>query len=178
MTMSDISMEYAKALFMLAVENDSAKSYDEALELVSGLFAENPDYMKFLSSYSVSLDERIDALDKAFFDALPKDVLSFLKLLCEKRHIDEFFECRAQFKGMVNEMSRVSFAKVTSAIELNDAEKESLKEKLQKLSGHIVELEYAIDKSILGGLIVEMDGKIMDSSLRKHLKDVKEVMSK
>ncbi len=178
MTMSNISMEYAKALFMLAMENDTAKSYEGALELVSGLFAENPDYIKLFSSYSIPLDERLGAIDKAFSDALPKDVLSFLKLLCEKRHIDEFFECAIEFKGMVSEISKVSYAKVTSAVELNDAEKVSLKEKLEKISGHIVELEYAIDKSILGGLVVEMDGKIMDSSLRKHLKDVKEVMNK
>ena len=176
--MSNISMEYAKALFMLAVENNSAKSYEEALELVSDVFKENPAYFRLLESYSIPLDERLDVLDKAFSNAIPKDVLSFLKLLCEKRHIDELLECAAQFKDMVSEISKISFAKVTSAVKLSDEEKYLLKEKLEKLSGHIVEMDCVIDKSILGGLIVEMDGKIMDSSLRKHLKDVKEVISK
>ncbi len=176
--MSSISIEYAKALFALAMENNSAQSYDDALDMVSGLFVENPDYIKFLSSYSVPLDERLSALDKAFSDALPKDVMSFLKLLCEKRHIDEFLECASQYKAMISEISNVSYASVTSAIELNEKEKISLKEKLEKLSGHSVVIDYAIDKSILGGLIVEMDGKIMNSSLQKHLKDVKEVINK
>ena len=79
---------------------------------------------------------------------------------------------------MYDEICEVSNAKVTSAVELNETEKASLKEKLEKKSGHKIIIEYSVDKSIIGGLIVEMDGKIMDSSLRKHLKDVKDVISK
>ena len=55
-------------------------------------------------------------------------------------------------------------------------EKSSLEEKLEKKSGHKVMMEYVVDESILGGLIVEMDGKIIDTSLKKHLKDVKDVI--
>ena len=46
------------------------------------------------------------------------------------------------------------------------------------MSGHTVMLDLTVDKSILGGIIVEIDGKVMDNSLKKHLKDVKDVISK
>lgn len=176
--MSRVSSEYAKALFMLAMENEKGGEYEKALDTVSEAFSENPVYIEFLTSPGIPLDERLGALEKAFADSLPREVLSFLKLLCEKRHIAEFAECAEQYKSLLNELGKVSNAKVTSAVELTDEEKSALKAKLEKMSGHTVLPEYTIDKSILGGLIVEMDGKVMDSSLQKHLKDVKDVISR
>ena len=176
--MSDVSNEYAKALFMLASETGNGKEYKEALGTVLEVFEANPMYPEFLSTFAIPLDERLNALEVAFSDKLPRDVLSFVKLLCEKKHIGEFAECVAEYNAMYDEICEVSNAKVTSALELNETEKASLKEKLEKKSGHKIIIEYSVDKSIIGGLIVEMDGKIMDSSLRKHLKDVKDVISK
>ncbi len=176
--MSGISTEYAQALFMLAMEKKQVDEYDKALDLVSDAFAENPMYMEFLESPGIPLTERLEALENAFSDALPKDVLSFLKILCEKRYISEFSDCVAQYKALLNEVTGVSDARVISAVELSENEKDALKEKLERLSGHTVMIEYTVDPSILGGLIVEMDDKVMDSSLQKHLKDVKEVISR
>ncbi|MBR5156465.1 MAG: ATP synthase F1 subunit delta [Clostridia bacterium] len=176
--MSEISNEYAKALFMLAGEKDLREDYKNALELISGVFDENPVYTEFLSTFAIPLDERLNALDAAFSNAVPRDVLSFLKILCEKKHITEFAECAKLYYEMYNELDKISNARVTSALELTEEEKAALKEKLEKTSGHKMVIEYIVDKSIIGGLIVEADGKIMDSSLKKHLKDVKDVISK
>ena len=176
--MSEISSEYAKALFMLAMENEHGGEYEKALDLVLDAFLKNPVYVDFLASPGISINERLDALEKAFAKAVPREVLSFLKLLCEKRYITEFEECVIQYKTFLNEVGKVSTAKVTSATKLDDKSKEALKEKLEKKSGNTVIIEYIIDKSILGGLIVEMDGMVIDSSLKKHLKDVKDVIKR
>lgn len=176
--MSKVSIEYAKALFELAMENDSVKGYGEALDLVSNVFSENPEYADFLSCLAVPVSDRIAAISEAFSDALPTEVLSFVKLLCENRHIGEFLECAGQYKAMLDELGRISNAKVTSAVALTEQEKAALKEKLEKISGKSVVIDFAVDKSILGGVIVEMDGKVMDSSLQKHLKEVKDVIAK
>ncbi|MBE7030963.1 MAG: ATP synthase F1 subunit delta [Ruminococcaceae bacterium] len=176
--MSDISNEYAKALFMLATEKECRDDYKLALETVADIFGENPTYTEFLSTFAIPLDQRLDALEAAFSDAVPRDVLSFLKLLCEKKHISEFPECVAHYVAMYNELDKISNAKVTSAVELTDGEKAALKEKLEKTSGHTMVIDYTVDQSIIGGLIIETDGKIMDSSLKKHLKAVKDVISR
>ena len=176
MIMSDIAGEYAKALFMLALENNSREKYKNALELVSDAFNENPKYIDFLSCFSIPLEERLNALEVAFGKAVPREVLSFLKILCEKKHITEFSECADKFYAMNSDMDKIVNATVTSAVELKEDEKQKLKEKLEKTSGHKVVMEYIVDDSILGGLIVEIDGKIIDTSLKKHLKEVKDVI--
>ena len=176
--MSEVIHEYAKALFMLALEKECSKEYKDALELVSGVFDENPVYKDFLSTFAIPLEERLNALDEAFKDSIPREVLSFLKILCEKKHIDEFSECAEQYIAMHDEMEKISNAKVTSAVELTEEEKTNLKENLEKKSGHKMIIEYIVDESIIGGLIVEADGKIMDSSLKKHLKEIKDVIKR
>lgn len=176
--MSQISGEYAKALFMLAIEKGCSEDYKDALNTVLSVFNENPVYKDFLSTFAIELDERLNALDEAFKDRVPQDILSFLKILCEKKRIDEFSECAMQYIALCDEMQRVSSAKVTSAVELTQEEKTALKEKLEKKSGNKMVFEYSVDEAILGGLIVEADGKIMDSSLKKHLKEIKDVIKR
>ncbi len=176
--MSEISNEYAKALFMLSCEKRCTGEYKDALDLVSDVFSENPVYTEFLSTFAIPLDERLNALEDAFSDAVPRDILSFLKLLCEKKHIGEFLECADEYNKLYNEIDKISNAKVTSAVELTETEKTALKNKLEKSSGHTMEIDYIVDKSIIGGLIIEADGKIIDSSLKKQLGAVKDVISR
>ncbi len=176
--MSEISSEYAKALFMLALEKECSKEYKDALETVSSVLDENPVYKDFLSTFAIPLEERLNALEEAFKNSIPRDVLSFLKVLCEKKHIEEFSECAGHYMAMYDEMEKISNAKVTSAVELTEEEKTALKEKLENKNGRKMVIEYIVDKSILGGLIIETDGKIMDSSLKKHLKEIKDVIKR
>ena len=176
--MSGIGYEYAKALFMLASEKELREDYKEGLETVLAVFGENPQYIEFLGTFAIPLSERLEALETAFGEKIPRDVLSFLKILCEKKYISEFSECAKEYFKMCDEIGRISSAKVTSAIELTKEEKDKLSEKLEKSSGRKTVFEYVIDPSILGGLIVETDGKIMDSSLKKHLKDMKVVIKR
>lgn len=176
--MSDVIREYAKALFMLASEKENAENYGKALDTVLCAFTENDGYTEFLVSPGIPLSERLGALDSAFSNFLPKDVMSFIKILCEKRYIKDFEKCVAEYNTLLNEVSKVSTARVVSAVALSKDEETALKTKLEEISGHTILLEYTVDKSILGGLIVEIDGKIADASLQRHLKDVKDVMFK
>ena len=83
--------EYASALFTLAVEEGKQKEYFASLETVKTVFAENGEYMDFLNSFSIPKSERIDAIEEAFGRSIEEYVVSFIKLLCEKDRISEFF---------------------------------------------------------------------------------------
>lgn len=175
--MTEIAKEYGTALFMLACEENSAEEIHLALEKVNSVFTQNPEYIEFLSSPSISLKERLSAIDIAFGDSLPEHLLSFLKLLCEKARISCYFDSADEYKALFDASRRISNAKVTSAVELTAEEKQKLKSKLEGTCKGEVNLEYFIDESLLGGLVVELDGKILDGSLRHRLSEVKEVIS-
>lgn len=174
--MTEISKEYGAALFMLACEKGEARNYATALEQIREVFTAHPQYAEMLASPSISLNERLDAIDAAFSSAVPEYVLSYVKLLCEKGRISCFVESVEEYLALLAASERVSNAKVTSAVPLTDEEKQKLIEKLEAANHGKVHAEYFVDASLLGGAIVEMDGKIMDGSLRRRLYDVKEVI--
>ena len=178
MMMTQISREYAEALFMLASETKSEEEFKNALAVVEKEFKEQAEYIEFLSSPGIEISERINAIDVAFGEAVPEYVLNFLKLLCEKKHIESIFECIDEYRNLCDNVKNVSVAKVKSVVPLNEKEKDALKKKLEKISGKNIVLDFEIDASIEGGLIIDLDGKIIDASSRHDLKDIKDVMSK
>lgn len=176
--MTNLSKEYALALFMLAKEEDKEREYLEALDMISEMFIQNPKYKDFLASPRIKNHERSAAVKEAFGEYLPANVLNFLRLLGDEGQMDDFDECTAEYKLLMLQDSKLSEARVTSVVELNEEEKARLHEKLENMSGNPVTMEYAIDETLLGGMIVEIDGKIIDGSLRSRLKEMKEVISK
>lgn len=176
--MTNTINEYAEALFALAGEENIKDEIYSAVNEVDKIFNENPEYLELLASPVVAKNERIELINKAFGEFLPEYMLSFLKLLCEKGHIAQYSLCAKVFNELFSFSNKVSQALVTSAVELDDDEKQKLIKKLEKMCGHTVELDLVVDKSILGGMIIEMDGKIIDASMRRHINDVKDVISK
>ena len=115
-------------------------------------------------------------MEQAFADQVPEYVLSFTQLLCANGHIQQFHDCVSEYESMYKALSSVSTARVVSAVELTDGEKSALINKLEKLTGHTVTASYETDDGILGGVVVYVDDKVIDGSLRHRLKEVKEAI--
>jgi len=176
--MTQLGKEYGTALFMLACEEDKKKEYAEALDIVGGMFSENPEYIDIISSPAISLSERLKVIEEAFSAFIPKDVLSYLQLLCEKGRISSFDDSVKEYMLLLEESQRVARAKITTAVEMTDEEKQKLIKKLEGISKKAVEPEYYIDKALLGGVIIELEGRVIDSSLKTQLREIKEVIKK
>ncbi|MBQ4072535.1 MAG: ATP synthase F1 subunit delta [Clostridia bacterium] len=175
--MTEIIKEYSTALFMLASEKGYQKEYAGILNEIKKIFLDNPSYLSLLSSPSVPIVERLSAIDDAFREKTPEYILSYLKLLCEKGRIGEFIESVDEYNALLNASERVFTAKVTSAQALTNEEKGKLIQKLEQSQDGKVQAEYYVDATLLGGMIVEIDGKVMDGSLRRRLQEVKEVIN-
>jgi F-type H+-transporting ATPase subunit delta len=169
--------EYAEALFMIAAEENQADGYVAQLEHVGQLIKENPDYTEFLSSPAIPLGERIAAIDEAFGGKLDDNVVSFLKVLCENGRFGTIAGCIDEFIKLSMALSDRASARVYSAVPLNDEQKKNICEKLGKLTKKTVEAEYVVDKTLIGGIKIEVDGKTFDGSIRHRLEEVKDVIT-
>ena len=175
--MTEISKEYGAALFMLACEENQKDAYAKALDVAEQAFLENPDFPALLHSPAVSKKERLAILDTVFSSVLPEQVLAFFKLLCERGHILSFQEAMEAYRDLYRESERVIEAKIISAVELTDAEKEKMQKKLETMHQRSVKAEYITDASLMGGVIVEADGKVLDGSVKRRLQEIKDVIS-
>lgn len=176
--MSEISKEYASALFSLAQESQSEDAVCEGLKLVAGLVQENPEVLDFLAAPNIPKSERVAVLEKALSGQVPEYVLSFAQLLCEHGYIRSLSSCASDFEELWNHARGLSTARVVSAVALTDTEKRQLQQKLTAKTGREIRLECAVDESLLGGLVVTLDGKVMDGSLKHRLNEVREVMNR
>lgn len=174
--MNKISNEYAKALFMLSAEDGAQDEVYDALCTVRTVFSKNPDYPLLLCCPSISVSERLSALDMALGGRINEAVVSFLKLLTEKSRIGLFYDCVKDFERLYNASRGVMPVKVTSAVELTDSEKEKIKNALEKKHGLAIELSCYVDKDILGGIIIEAEDTVIDGSLKGRLSDIKEAI--
>ena len=168
--------EYAEALFMLAVEENSVEEYTSALSLVDSLVKENPRYIELLASPAISLDERVQAIDEAFGTSVPENVVSFLKILCENSRIRTLEDCITEFNKLTMALSQTTVATVCSAVPLSDEQKLGICAKLGKITGKRIEATYIIDESLIGGLKIDVDGKTFDGSIKHRLNEVKDVI--
>lgn len=176
--MTEISKEYAEALFALACEMDEQEAVMRALETVMKDMEEQDGLMALLSSPAIPLTERVAVIERCYATCLPETVVSFLQLLCEKGRIGLVGACVKEYRRLLDVSRSVKAVKVTSAVPLTLAEQAALTAKLERASGCTVQLLCTVDPSLLGGMIVEMDGRVTDGSLRHRLQEVKEVITR
>ena len=174
--MSDRSKEYAEALFALAAEIKQEKPYLEALRVVGDALATEPEYVELLAAPSIPRDERNALLEQAFGAAVPEQVLSFVQLLCTHGYIRHLFDCVDEYHRLYQAAMSLSTAYVTSAVALTEDQQTRLAEKLGAKFGRRVQLECTVDEHLLGGMTVQMDGVVLDGSLRHRLQEVKDVI--
>ena len=168
---------YAEALFMLAREENSIDEFYDSLKLAEGIFKENPEYLQFLSTPSIPKTERTAALEAAFSGKISTHILSFLQLLCEHGKTEQLFDCVAEY-GRLREWSAGTVVAVVKTVaELDDAQKQGLIKSLEKRTGKRVTLDIVIDSALLGGIAVEIDGQLLDGSVKTNLKRAREVIS-
>ncbi len=170
--MTEIHQDYATALFSLAKERGA--DWTDDLRAVAALFRDNPAYTATLASPAIPLAERINAIATALGDSVAQEVSAFVRLLCERGHIRHLEEVVRAYIEMEQELHRRAVAEVVSAAPLTDDERERLLQKLERISGRTVTLECSVDPTLLGGVIVHMDGKVLDGSLQRRLRDMKE----
>lgn len=169
---------YAEALFMLAREENSVEEFYNGLKIAEGVFKENAEYLQFLATPSIPKSERTNALATAFEGKINGHILSFLQVLCEHGKAEQFFDCFNEYERLREWASNTVVATVKTVVELSDTQKQGLIKSLEKRTGKTVTLNCVIESSLLGGIQVEIDGEILDGSIKSNLKRAREVISK
>lgn len=174
--MRQISKEYASALFAIAEEQHAVAAWSGVLAEIDTVLRDNPRYLSLLASPEIPPEERRSLLGQAFGAIAPEEILNFAALMARRGHAKLIPEAIAHFRQLADIRARTRVAKVTSAVALTEEEKKRLTAALEKQSGMRVTLSCAVDGSLIGGMVVEMDGRVTDGSVRTRLREIKEVI--
>jgi F-type H+-transporting ATPase subunit delta len=175
---SGMAGRYASALFELALEEKALDAVKQKLDRFDALIAANPDLARLVKSPVFDADEQLRALaailDKAGIDGL---AANFLRVITANRRL---FAVRGMIRGFRTLVARHRgevTAQVTVAEPLNEGNRDALKSALKSVTGgKDIDLEVKVEPAIIGGLIVKVGSRMVDSSLRTKLNAIKFAM--
>ncbi|AYC28834.1 F0F1 ATP synthase subunit delta [Paenisporosarcina cavernae] len=173
MSKSQAAKRYALALFQLAQEKNQLAFIEEDLREVKVVFQENPELLNVFHSPKFSLDKKKQILSELFANANPF-VLNTLKVLVDARRIGETVEVANEFATLSNDFQGIADAKVYSTRPLTDEERASISTAFAKQVGkQALRIENEIDPSLIGGIRLQIGGRIFDSSISAKLDRLK-----
>ncbi|MBP5152309.1 MAG: ATP synthase F1 subunit delta [Lachnospiraceae bacterium] len=175
--MTEYARVYGGSLYDLAVEENLTDAIKDEMLAVRELFRENPEYIRLLSEPSIKKEERIDLIEKAFGESTQRYLVSFLKLLCEKGILREYEGCLTEFVRRYNADNGIVEAVVTSAVALDDRQREALVSKLERTSGKKVSLVERVAPEVVAGVKVEMEGVELDGTVSGRLNGLSRKLS-
>ena len=175
--MTTTSREYAEALFELAVQGNVTEETSEGLETVVSALMQMPDYRALLASPAIGKEERLNALDSAFRGKIPDILLAILRMMISRGQISALNGMARNYEELARGYRGESVAVVTSAIALTEAQAVALRAKLEQKLARKVTLQFQVNPELIGGIRVEVDGRVIDGSIRNKLDEIKEVMN-
>lgn len=168
---------YAAALFDLAREANAIDAVKADLGRFDALVAESPDLMRLVRSPVFSTDEQLQALSAVLERAGTGGLAEkFLKLVTSNRRLFAVRDMIKGFRELVADHKGEATAEVTVAEQLKDDHVAALKSALKAVSGKDVDLNIKIDPAIIGGLVVRLGSRMVDTSLRTKLNAVRHAM--
>jgi F-type H+-transporting ATPase subunit delta len=172
-----MAARYATALFDLASEANAIEPVKADLDRFDALLAESADLTRLVRSPVFSVEEQLQALaavlDRAGISGL---AANFVKLAASNRRLFAVRDMIKAYRELVARHKGEATAEVTVAEPLKDQHVEALRAALKAVTGKDVDLDVKVDPAILGGLVVKLGSRMVDSSLRTKLNAMKHAM--
>ncbi|MDO5146801.1 MAG: ATP synthase F1 subunit delta [Eubacteriales bacterium] len=174
-----ISSIYGDALFELAQEENSMDALYDEVEAARNVFVSNEDLSRLLNHPEIVKEEKIAVVENIFRGRVSEHVLGFLHIIVEKDRYNEIPAIFAHFLRRVKQYRGVGTVSVTSAVPLSSEQQASVEKRLREITDYkSFEVEYTVDPSILGGLIIRIEDRVVDSSLKTQMDDLTRQLSK
>jgi F-type H+-transporting ATPase subunit delta len=174
---SGVAGRYATALFDLAKESNDLDKVEADILALEGALAVSPEFREVLASPVHSRDEHGRVI-AAVADKLGQGVVvkNTLGLIAQNRRLFILPELIAQMKALIADERGEVTAEVTSARPLSEEQAKTLKETLKASVGKDVKLDTTVDESLIGGLVVRLGSRMIDTSIRAKLAQLQNVM--
>jgi F-type H+-transporting ATPase subunit delta len=158
---------YAQAVFEIALEKKELERWQNDLQKVAAAIGDS-SFLAVLENPKIKLEEKSRLLSRILGDISPL-ALNLALLLIARARIGMMGEIAGEYQRLLDAYRGIQAADVTTAVPLDDRDKQKLAEKLGSLVGAKVVMKSEVDPGILGGIIARVGGKLLDGSTRSKL---------
>lgn len=172
-----VSKTYSEALFEVALEEGMIDKFLDEINFVADSMKEFPEFQELIKSPTINKIEKKQIVEDVFKEKISQEMLNFLRIIIDKSRGSYLDAIRKEYRVKVNDHKGIVDAVATTAIPLSEEDKAKLVAKLSSMTGKTINLTNAIDKEIIGGVMVKIGDKVIDGTLKGKLDNIKDELS-
>ena len=168
-----VSKTYGEALFELAVEEHKTDVFMEEIQGIMEAIAANPEFDKMMKHPGIPKQDKIEVMENVFKGRVSDELTGFLEIVIAKERYGELQAIFTYFIDKVKELKKIGVAYVTTAVELSEAQKKNVKDRLLQTTSYLsMEMHYEVDASLIAGMTIRIGDRVVDSSVRTKINEL------
>jgi F-type H+-transporting ATPase subunit delta len=170
---SPLATAYARSILELATERNVADATGQELSQIAELVESDPSVQTFMASPAVSETHRSHAIAKAFEGRVSELVSNLLGVMSHKGRLGQIRQVAAAYSELLQDQKGIIEVDVTVAEKLSDAQLQEVRMKVSAALKHEVVVHQYIDPSLIGGLLLRVEDRLFDASVKSQLRAVR-----
>ena len=166
--MESVASRYGLALYSLALDENKILDWQKEVKELTSILKENTDFIMVLGSSFISLEERLEMLNKTFV-GVDDEIIALIKVVMENNRMHMILDIFESFNSYCNEYRGVSEGLIYSTLKLDQKVINQIEENISEIEHNKVELKNVIDPTLIGGVRVVIHDRIYDGSIKHHL---------
>ena len=171
-----VSMRYAKAIYPVIKEEKITENFIIDLANILSLINQSRELKLLINSPIIPYSKKLAVFIDLFKNKISETSMNFFSLLILKgraKYINGIYNC---IKFLYNKEKDIVECKVISAFELNEDTKTKIEQFLKDTTKGIVEVDYSIDNNIIGGMLIKIEDKVYDATIKNQLKELRKTL--
>lgn len=167
-----VVIPYAKALFDAGLELNEIDTFNKDLHFIEKVFNGEEKLIQVFSHPHIKKDEKKLLIENIFANKISQYTRNFLYILIDKRREKELFQIIKEFENLYDNYAGILNVVAVTAIEIDKKSQKKLIKVLKDKLNKEIKLTNEIDESILGGVLLKLDNKFIDSTILGQLKSM------
>lgn len=168
-----VSKTYGEALFEIAMEANKADELLAEVQQVGAILKENPEFDKLMMHPGVSKADKLTAMENVFKGRVSDELTGLMEIVIQKERYSQLQEIFTYFIARVKEEKGIGVAYITSAVPLTKEQQAATVAKLLETTKYrSIETKFKVDESLIGGMVIRINDRVVDSSVRSKLNDL------
>lgn len=165
-------------MFELSLEEKKEDLLFEEAKTFLEVIKKDDELVKFMKHPKIVKEEKMKTGKNIFDKSFSKEFAGFLLVLIQKDRFSEIEKILEYFIGLIKEYKKIGVAYVSTAAPLNECQKENVKKRLLETTSYeAFEMNYMVDESLLGGMVIRIGDRVVDTSIKNKLRELSKQLS-
>ena len=174
-----VSKTYGDALFETCMEMGSLDQMYEEVKAVLEILKTDDDLNKFMNHPKVIKEDKIKVIEESFTGRVSRELVGLMTLVVGKGRYPEMASIFEYFIDLVKDEKKIGMVHVTTAFELKDSQKAEVEKKILATTKYeSLEMDYVVDESLIGGMVIRIGDRVVDSSIKTQLYELSKELYK